>query len=80
MAGLAAKALVDLHGADRMIEIVASTLGSEHYLSDDTLSAIRYEVFLAILDEERDAGLCRPSLVDALRKEVEAEQAAKASA
>ena len=69
-----------LHGADRMIEIVASTLGSEHYLSDDTLSAIRYEVFLAILDEERDAGLCRPSLVDALRKEVEAGQAAKASA
>ncbi len=64
-----------LHGADRMIAIVASTLGAEHNLSEQTLSAIRFEAFLAILDEEQKAGLCRASLIEALRKEVVAKQA-----
>lgn len=67
-----------LHGADRMIEIVASTLGSEHPLPAEILSAIRYEALLAILDEEQEAGLCRASLVEALRKEVEAKLASDA--
>ncbi len=67
-----------LHGADRMIGIVASTLGPEQHLPDETLSAIRYEAFLAILEEEQEAGLCRTSLIEALRKEVEAKRTAEA--
>ena len=60
-----------LHGADRMIDIVASTLEPEQTLPETTLTAIRRKAFLAILDEEEKAGLCRKSLIHTLRAEVE---------
>ena len=60
-----------LHGADRMIDIVASAAAPDQPVAAETLNAIRREAFLAILDEEESAGLCRAALVAALRKEVE---------
>ncbi len=58
-----------LHGAERMIDITASTL--EDPLSDDTLKAAKRAVFLAIIEEEAEAGRCAKSLLDPFRAEIE---------
>jgi patatin-related protein len=42
-----------LHGADRLIDIVASTLTGEAALAGDELAAIKRDAFRAILDEEK---------------------------
>ena len=59
-----------LHGAERLIDIAASTLGVEGPVPPDEIDALKREAFLAILEEEREAGLCAGGLVDRLEQEV----------
>ena len=59
-----------LHGAERMIDIVCSTLDEE--LPRATRDSFKRDAFLAILDEERDAGRCSTILLEQLRSEVAA--------
>ena len=59
-----------LHGAERMIDIVCSTLDEE--LPRATRDGFKRDAFLAILDEEGDAGRCSTILLEQLRSEVAA--------
>ncbi|MEE4289383.1 MAG: patatin-like protein, partial [Erythrobacter sp.] len=59
-----------LHGAERMIDIVGSTV--EGGLDEATLRWAKRAVFLAILEEEAEAGRCGAGLIATLRGEVEA--------
>ena len=58
-----------LHGAERMIDIVGSTV--EGGLSERLLRNAKRAVFLSILDEEAEAGRCARGLLETLRQEVE---------
>ncbi len=58
-----------LHGAERVIDIIASSV--EPALPDDTLSALKRDAFLAILDEEAALLIADPALVPGIRSEVE---------
>lgn len=58
-----------LHGAERMIDIVASTL--EDPLDPETLKAAKRSVFLAIIEEEAEAGRCTKGLLGTLRAEID---------
>ena len=57
-----------LHGAERMVDLVNSTLAEP--LSRAGFQAIKREVFLAILDEEKSARRCSLVLIDGLRAEI----------
>ncbi|MFN4019158.1 MAG: patatin-like protein [Erythrobacter sp.] len=57
-----------LHGAERMIDLVASTVGSG--VSDARIRAAKRAVFLAVLEEEEIAGRCQRGLIDQIRMEV----------
>jgi patatin-related protein len=57
-----------LHGAERMIDLVASTAGGG--VPDTRLRAAKREVFLAVLEEEDIAGRCQRGLVEQIRLEV----------
>ena len=59
-----------LHGADRLIDIVASTLTGDAALPPDELAAIKRDAFRAILDEEEPLLAQIGDLVAALRTEV----------
>ncbi len=59
-----------LHGAERMVDLVCSTLPVP--LSTDDISQFKRRLFLAILDEEEARLTADPALVSALRAEVEA--------
>ena len=59
-----------LHGAERMIDIVCSTLDEE--LPRATRDTFKRDAFLAILDEESEAGRCSTILLEQLRNEVAA--------
>lgn len=59
-----------LHGAERMIDIIAST--AEQPLDPELVRALKRDAFLAILDEERERLTTEPGLVDRLIGEVEA--------
>ncbi|MBT0668977.1 patatin-like protein [Novosphingobium profundi] len=59
-----------LHGAERMIDLIASTVPLDHALSHEELRSLRREAFLAVLDEERDRLCADPSLVDQVRNEI----------
>ncbi len=59
-----------LHGAERLIDITASTLGTEGLVPPSEIDALKREAFLAILQEERAAGLCLGGLIDRLEQEV----------
>jgi len=59
-----------LHGAERLIDITASTLDSAVDLPAREMIAIKRKAFLAILTEEREAGACRKSLIDQIETEV----------
>ncbi|GGD64957.1 patatin-like protein [Croceicoccus mobilis] len=59
-----------LHGAERLIDITASTLEPESALPAGLMADIRREAFLAILAEEDEAGQCSAHLIEALRREV----------
>lgn len=61
-----------LHGAERMIDLIASTLDEEHAVPEHELHEFRREAFLAILDEEKDRLRADPALVARIKGEVEA--------
>ncbi|MEQ1542767.1 MAG: patatin-like protein [Novosphingobium sp.] len=60
-----------LHGAERMIDIVASALPSGMVLDEADLAALKREAFLAVLDEEEERLKADPVLVSGIRAEVE---------
>ena len=59
-----------LHGADRLIDIVASSVGGEGALAGEALAAIKRRAFHAILDEEEGRLPKVKALIDELRGEV----------
>jgi patatin-related protein len=58
-----------LHGAERMIDFIVSTV--EGGMPDETVRAAKRAAFLAILEEEAEAGRCSAGLIATLRAEVE---------
>jgi len=58
-----------LHGAERMIDLVASTLDSA--VRKETIRRVKREAFLAILEEEAEAGRCGAGLLATIRSEVD---------
>lgn len=59
-----------LHGAERMIDLVASALPAGTTIAPQELAAFKREAFLTILDEEADRLLADPTLVERIRAEV----------
>jgi hypothetical protein len=59
-----------LHGAERMIDLVASTLPDNATLTAEEMQAFKREAFLAILDEEESRLVADPGLVRGIRAEV----------
>jgi patatin-related protein len=59
-----------LHGAERMIELIASTLEGEHEIPGRELDAFKRDAFLAILDEEENRLLADPDLIAKIRREI----------
>jgi len=57
-----------LHGAERMIDLVASTVGGS--VPAETISAGKRAAFLAVLDEEEASGRCQKRLIEHIRLEV----------
>lgn len=57
-----------LHGAERMIDLVVSTL--ETPMGDDAVRSAKRSAFLAILDEEAETKRCSSALIGQLRSEV----------
>jgi hypothetical protein len=61
-----------LHGAERMIDIVASTLPDDKALPSARLALLKLKAFRAILDGERTALANIPDLIAALDSEIAA--------
>jgi len=59
-----------LHGAERMIDLVASALPADEALSPERLQEFKRSAFLAILDEEETRLQVDPTLVPGIRAEV----------
>ena len=59
-----------LHGAERMIDLVASTVDGG--VPADTIRKFKREAFLAIVDEEVEACRCQRGLLEQIRSEIEA--------
>ncbi|MGQ2930702.1 MAG: hypothetical protein ACT6Q3_09530, partial [Sphingopyxis sp.] len=59
-----------LHGADRLIDIVASSVGGEGALTGEDLKAIKRRAFHAILDEEEGRLPKVKALIAELRAEI----------
>ncbi len=59
-----------LHGAERMIDLVASTLPPEQTIAPEVLASLKTEAFLAILDEEEPRLTIDPTLIDRIRREI----------
>ena len=59
-----------LHGAERMIDLIASTLPSGHEIPARELDAFKRDAFLAILDEEQDRLRNDHDLVERIRRDV----------
>jgi hypothetical protein len=57
-----------LHGAERMIDLVASTVTGG--VPPETVTAAKRAVFLAVLEEEELSGRCQRGLIDQIRLEV----------
>ncbi|MEY4838932.1 MAG: hypothetical protein RLZZ475_2791, partial [Pseudomonadota bacterium] len=57
-----------LHGAERMIDLVASTVGGS--IPEARIRAAKRAVFMAVLEEEEIAGRCQKGLVGQIRLEV----------
>jgi patatin-related protein len=57
-----------LHGAERMIDLVASTVSGG--MLAESVAAAKKAVFLAVLEEEEIAGRCQRGLLDQIRAEV----------
>ena len=60
-----------LHGADRLIDIVASSVTGDGALAADELKAIKRRAFHAILDEEEERLPKVKALIEELRGEIE---------
>ena len=58
-----------LHGAERMIDLIASTVDSG--IPDGRIRTAKRDAFLAILDEELAAQRCAMSLIEGIRSEIE---------
>ena len=59
-----------LHGAERMIDIVVSTLPAPSHLRAGSIAAIKRAAFLAILDEEEPRLGSAKELIATLRREI----------
>jgi len=59
-----------LHGAERVIDLIASTLPEGTLMDPDELARLKQEAFLAVLDEEQGRLKADRSLVRGIRKEV----------
>jgi patatin-related protein len=59
-----------LHGAERVIDLIASALPEGTAFDADDLAQLKREAFLAILDEEEERLLADPALVPRIRQEV----------
>lgn len=59
-----------LHGAERMIDLVASTLPHGQALEEAELARFKHEAFLAVLDEEEARLRADPKLVPGIRAEI----------
>lgn len=59
-----------LHGAERMIDLVASTLPEGTLVDPAELARFKHEAFLAILDEEQARLMTDPGLVPGIRAEL----------
>lgn len=59
-----------LHGAERVMDMIVSTLAPEHAMSQAELLGFKRRAFLAILDEEKGRLRSDPELVSHIRKEV----------
>jgi patatin-related protein len=59
-----------LHGAERMVDLVVSTLPEGEAFEADEITAIKRAAFLAILDEEAPQLLADPELVSGIRTEI----------
>ncbi len=57
-----------LHGAERMVDLVVSTLDAPP--AEAECRELKRELFMAIIDEETEAGRCQQGLVDAIRDEI----------
>ncbi|PKP91965.1 MAG: DUF3376 domain-containing protein, partial [Alphaproteobacteria bacterium HGW-Alphaproteobacteria-15] len=57
-----------LHGAERMIDLVASTVSGG--MPREAIAAAKCAVFLAVLDEEEGLGRCGRGLIEQIRLEV----------
>ena len=68
-----------LHGAERMIDLVASALGPGEFVAPEALAELKRAAFLAILDEEQARLKADPTLVPQIRSEVLAHQAGQSA-
>ncbi|TKD50463.1 patatin-like protein [Sphingomonas baiyangensis] len=59
-----------LHGADRLVDIILSTLPAEARLGPGRATATKRALFHAILDEEAERLKAVPGLIDELRAEI----------
>ena len=59
-----------LHGADRLIDIVLSTLPAHRTLPPGLAAELKREIFHAILDEEKERLTAVPGLIDGIRAEI----------
>ncbi|HKX78788.1 MAG TPA: patatin-like protein [Novosphingobium sp.] len=59
-----------LHGAERMIDLIVSTLPADRSIDEQVLRAAKKAAFLAILDEEETRLTTDPGLVRTIRDEV----------
>ena len=57
-----------LHGAERMVDLVCSTLDKAP--DDAECRELKRDLFMAIIDEELDAGRCQHGLLDSIRDEI----------
>jgi patatin-related protein len=59
-----------LHGADRLVDLVLSTLPAHRTLPPGVAAELKRELFHAILDEEKERLTAVPGLIDKLRAEI----------
>ncbi len=58
-----------LHGAERMIDFLTSTV--ESGVDPNDIRHAKRSAFLAVLDEETDAGRCKEGLISSIRSEID---------
>ena len=63
-----------LHGAERVIDLIVSTLPEDTPFDTEELARLKRDAFLAVLDEEEGRLLADPTLVAGIRAEVLAKE------